>query len=248
MISLIGKNVRKSLTNKIYDFLFKKSKQKLFFRGFSVRKNFLLKKILLILFKKNKLLNITIPYKEEAFFFANYICKNSSLFNSINCIFLYKNCTIGFNTDGIGFLKDFKKKFFIKKKPNILVLGMGGAFKGIINFIKKIKHKNIFLDNRKKKKIIMFIKKEKYLKVYKNEKFKILINTVPTQFLFNFIKNKKIPIKKKTLCYDIGYLNKTKVSYLTNFFFNGTGMLLFQAIENFKILLKIQNERITRIS
>ncbi|UOQ38066.1 Shikimate dehydrogenase (NADP(+)) [Candidatus Vidania fulgoroideae] len=245
MISLIGKNVRKSLTNKIYDFLFKKSKQKLVFKGFSLKKKFLLKKILLIFFRKNILLNITIPYKEEVFLFTNYICKNSSLFNSINCIFLYKNCTMGFNTDGIGFLKDFKKKVSIKKKVNILVLGTGGAFKGIINFVKKIKHKNILLDNRKKKKVTMFLKEKKFLKAYENEKFKILINTIPTQFLYNFLKNKKIPIKKKTLCYDIGYLNKTKTSCLTNFFYSGTGMLLFQAIENFKIFLKIKNERIT---
>ncbi|UOQ33141.1 Shikimate dehydrogenase (NADP(+)) [Candidatus Vidania fulgoroideae] len=248
MISLVGKNVKKSFTHKIYDFLFKKSKQKLKFNSFSIKNKFFLKKVLIIFHKKNFLLNVTIPYKEKIFFFVNYVCKNALDFRAVNCIFLYNNCVIGFNTDGIGFLKDFKKKINVKKKKNILVLGLGGAFKGIINFIKKIKHRNILLENRKKKKILIFIKKHNYYKKYKKEDFRILINTVPTQFLYNFLKEENIFIKKNTIIYDIGYLSRTKVFFLTNFFYNGIGMLTTQALENFKIFLKIKNERISYIS
>ncbi|MGX7583129.1 hypothetical protein ACWNX6_00665 [Candidatus Vidania fulgoroideorum] len=242
-ISLIGNNIKKSFTPSIYDFLFKKTKKKIFFRGFLIiEKKNVYKRIILIFSKKYTLLNITIPYKELCFIFSNFSCLNSFFLSSINCIFLYKKCClIGFNTDGIGFLKDFRKKIFVKKKPNILILGIGGAFKGIINFLKKISNGYIFLKNRnivKEKKIInncnlnLFKFKKKY-------KYNILINTIPTKFFIDFLLKHDL-IRKKIVCYDIGYIKKIKKfsSYFT-FFSNGYGMLVSQAIENFKIIKKI---------
>lgn len=237
-VSLIGFDVYRSFTPRIYDFLFKKTKKNLFYRGFSIKKCSKLYKLIILIFsKKCVLLNITIPFKELLFFLPNFVCKNSNFYNSINCIYIFKNCFVGFNTDGIGFIKDFNNRLFFKKPTNILVLGAGGAFKGIIKYIKKINYKNIYLKNRNSNKLISFLDKKKNIKKYFDNKFDLIINTIPTQFLLNFLNINKFNIKK-CICYDISYFVSTKkIKKVFNIFFNGHGMLLKQALENFKILI-----------
>jgi len=79
-------------------------------------------------------LNITLPYKENAFEISYSCSERAMLAKAVNTLILDKDKQIyGDNTDGIGFLQDLQNnhKFNINNK-NILILGAGGAVRGVL--------------------------------------------------------------------------------------------------------------------
>ncbi len=76
--------------------------------------------------------NITIPYKEKTIAFLQGISKEAELIGAVNTLVRTGNGFYGENTDGQGFLESLKKEknFFVEDKK-ILILGSGGAARGI---------------------------------------------------------------------------------------------------------------------
>lgn len=89
------------------------------------------------LFASNvKGVNITVPFKEDAFKYADILTDEAQKAQAVNC--LYKNSDneiIGHNTDGIGFIHAVKrlKPNFNFETAHILMIGAGGAASGIFS-------------------------------------------------------------------------------------------------------------------
>jgi len=77
--------------------------------------------------------NITVPFKEEAFERADELTERASLAGAVNTLKrLDDGRLLGDNTDGIGLLSDLERLSFIKPGSRILLIGAGGASRGVL--------------------------------------------------------------------------------------------------------------------
>lgn len=95
-------------------------------------------------------LNITLPFKQQACEFVDALSERAKLANAVNTIqFNSDGSRFGDNTDGVGFIRDvtLNHKFPILNK-RVLVLGAGGAVRGIIDPLLKQSPSSIIVANR----------------------------------------------------------------------------------------------------
>ena len=77
--------------------------------------------------------NITVPFKEEAFARADVLSERASLAGAVNTLKrLEDGRLLGDNTDGIGLLSDLERLSFIRPGMRILLIGAGGASRGVL--------------------------------------------------------------------------------------------------------------------
>ncbi len=77
--------------------------------------------------------NVTLPFKQEAFALASELTERAALAGAVNT--LKKNDggqLLGDNTDGVGMLTDLERLAMIKPTDNILLVGAGGAVRGVL--------------------------------------------------------------------------------------------------------------------
>lgn len=79
-------------------------------------------------------LNVTVPFKNDAYEFVDELTQYAKNAGAVNTIFKNEQGKfVGANTDGIGLLRDLKKTLripIINKK--IIIIGAGGATQGIV--------------------------------------------------------------------------------------------------------------------
>ena len=94
--------------------------------------------------------NVTVPYKQEAWSLATERSGRAELAGAVNTLkFEQDNRILGDNTDGIGLLRDITinldQPLFSKR---ILVIGAGGAVRGILGALLEQAPKSLVLANR----------------------------------------------------------------------------------------------------
>lgn len=93
--------------------------------------------------------NITKPYKIDIMRFLDEIDDYAKCIGAVNTVVIKDGKLIGYNTDGIGFLKNFEKNTNLKiEGKNILILGSGGASRAISMTLALNKAKKIYICNR----------------------------------------------------------------------------------------------------
>lgn len=77
--------------------------------------------------------NVTVPFKEEAFARADELTERATLAGAVNTLKrLDDGRLLGDNTDGIGLLSDLERLGFIKPSFRVLLIGAGGAARGVL--------------------------------------------------------------------------------------------------------------------
>lgn len=77
--------------------------------------------------------NVTVPFKEQACARADCLSERAALSGAVNTLKKCEDGTLlGDNTDGIGLLSDLERLGMIKPGDQILLLGAGGAARGVI--------------------------------------------------------------------------------------------------------------------
>ncbi|CNC88762.1 shikimate 5-dehydrogenase [Yersinia frederiksenii] len=77
--------------------------------------------------------NITTPFKERAYAKCDELTERASLAGAVNTIKrLEDGRLLGDNTDGIGLLSDLQQRHLIQASDRILLVGAGGAARGVI--------------------------------------------------------------------------------------------------------------------
>lgn len=77
--------------------------------------------------------NITVPFKEEAFLLSNRRTARAELAGAVNTLSFSAEGILGDNTDGAGLLADIRDFLGVEiTDKRILILGAGGATRGII--------------------------------------------------------------------------------------------------------------------
>ncbi|BDH44374.1 shikimate dehydrogenase (NADP(+)) [Salmonella enterica subsp. enterica serovar Choleraesuis] len=77
--------------------------------------------------------NVTVPFKEQAFERADELTERAALAGAVNTLKLLKDGRIlGDNTDGIGLLSDLERLSMVRPGSRVLLVGAGGAARGVI--------------------------------------------------------------------------------------------------------------------
>ena len=78
-------------------------------------------------------LNVTAPFKLDAFAYATDLAEDARLAGAVNCLSFHGDGARGFNFDGIGLLRDIEHNLGVKLKGRrVLMLGAGGAARGAV--------------------------------------------------------------------------------------------------------------------
>jgi len=78
-------------------------------------------------------LNVTVPFKTEAFQFADELTPRAELAGAVNTLAMQPSGKVlGDNTDGVGLVSDLKRLNWGIKEKKVLVVGAGGAVRGVL--------------------------------------------------------------------------------------------------------------------
>lgn len=194
--------------------------------------------------KQGKGANITAPFKQKAYLFSDTLTERAKIAQSVNTLKKIDNqCILGDNTDGIGLFSDLMRLKYLKKEYSILILGSGGAVKGVLFSLLSFGC-SIFILNRtisNAEKLVLQFNKYGNIQVF-NKKlfikktFDLVINAT-SKYTKNIVDFSFF--SSKTFFYDMNY-KKNETPFLdlcikkgANFFSNGVGMLVFQAAHSF---------------
>ena len=210
---------------------------------------------------KGKGLNITVPFKEEAWALVSERSERAERAGAINTIKLIDNKLVGDNTDGVGLVNDLKNNHKIELTgKRILLMGAGGAARGVLAPLLNEKPEIITIVNRTQS-------KAKELAAHFNDLGSIvgcgyddLVDNISAGKQFDIIINAtaaslhgELPplpdkiVATKGCCYDMMYGKTTlfmqwaeeqKVETIAD----GLGMLVEQAAESFYIWRGVRPE------
>ena len=94
-------------------------------------------------------LNVTVPFKFEAFLYATSKSERAETAKAVNTLSFAGGAVFGDNTDGIGLVADIEKNLdFPIAGKSILLVGMGGAAWGVLSPLLQQKPKRLTLSNR----------------------------------------------------------------------------------------------------
>lgn len=185
-------------------------------------------------------LNITSPLKELAYKISDIQTERAQKSGSANTLWYKSNQIFADNTDGPGLILDLKNYIDINSKK-ILIIGAGGAARGIIDAINLENPKSISILNRSKLRLSDMINdfSKRVPLIYANlkDEYDIIINTTPSAA--EIIPDEVI--KKSLFCYDLNYKYKNFTQFelralkLGVTAKNGLGMLINQAAMAFTI-------------
>ncbi len=77
-------------------------------------------------------LNVTSPFKGDAYHWVNRADAKASSCAAVNTISLNAGETVGYNTDGFGLLQDLRVQRVPVAGQRLLIIGAGGAVRGIL--------------------------------------------------------------------------------------------------------------------
>ena len=201
--------------------------------------------------KGGKGLNCTIPLKELAWAYADVKTERAHTAKAVNALALQADGSIlGDNTDGIGLVTDLMVNHAIMLSGSrILILGAGGASRGIIAPILEQSVHSIVIANRTVDKAIN-LAAEFLLKGLitgcgfndlKNRQFDLIINATSTSLSGQLPPLPEALLAINGVCYDLAYSNERTAFVrwgLENHALkslDGLGMLVEQAAEAFFI-------------
>ncbi|AMP20722.1 hypothetical protein AZF37_05625 [endosymbiont 'TC1' of Trimyema compressum] len=75
--------------------------------------------------------NVTIPYKETILKYLDEISERAQVIGAVNTVHLRAGKLVGENTDGMGFIESLKRQGMKIENKSVLIIGTGGAAKGI---------------------------------------------------------------------------------------------------------------------
>lgn len=203
-------------------------------------------------------LNCTVPLKELAWQRADQLSKRAQFSKAVNTLVLQKNGSIfGDNTDGLGLVADLTINHKINlTKKRILILGAGGASRGIISPIMAESPAHIVIANRTVEKAITLshdfselgsITGCSYADI-KDREFDLILNATSASLTGQLPPLSKTLLALNGICYDLAYSNKPTAfvdwgnSHNAKKSLDGLGMLIEQAAEAFYIWRGIRPE------
>ncbi len=186
-------------------------------------------------------LNITLPFKERAFALAKSHTPRCVKAKAANTLWMCDGILHADNTDGMGFIRDLSRFISLNEK-RVLLLGAGGAARGIIQPILEMQPDSLLVSNRTVEKLDKLQKDFPEIHCAELQALKTPFDLVINATSSSFGETLNVPLEcfaKKPFCYDLAY----QLRGLTPFVryvqglgceaIDGLGMLVEQAAEAF---------------
>jgi len=255
---VMGNPVTHSKSPKIHAAFAEQTSQKIFYQAIFVDKGKFNDAIKEFQYQGGKGLNITVPFKGDAWEASDQMSRRAKRAAAVNTIsFNDEGKITGDNTDGIGLIRDLttNHKLSIKDK-NILILGAGGAVRGILDPLFDELPDKIVIANR------TVSRAEKLVDIFSDRgdvsacgfdelaggNFDIIINATSASLQGDVPPLPEGLIKKNTCCYDMMYsaADTPFVAWAkahdAGIALDGLGMLVEQAAESFLIWRGVRPE------
>lgn len=145
---LIGHPISKTLSPIIHNNFYRLINENSIYLAFDVKENHLSTIVEAIKILDIKGFNVTIPYKTTIINYLDEISEEAKLIGAINTVKNVDGKLVGYNTDGMGFIKSLELNNIDVKGKNILILGAGGGAKAIGTSLAFIGVDSIFISNR----------------------------------------------------------------------------------------------------
>jgi shikimate dehydrogenase len=203
-------------------------------------------------------INCTVPLKELAYQRADSLSKRAQFSKAVNTLVLQEDGTLyGDNTDGIGLVTDLSDNHSIPlQNSRVLILGAGGASRGIIEPLMKKSPACLVIANRTVEKAITLRNEFSQLgdisgcgyDQLKGKEFDLILNATSASLTGKMPNITKSILAKNACCYDLAYSNqqttfvKWGVANGAQKNLDGLGMLVEQAAEAFYIWRGVRPE------
>lgn len=194
--------------------------------------------------------NITVPFKEEIYRLCDDLTPEARTAKAVNTIRIQEGKIYGHNTDGIGLIRDITELKGIQiAGKRVLVLGAGGAVRGIMQPLLDQKPHSVMLSNR------TLIKAEQLVQEFANstqcdisavswhdlqDEFDLIINGTSASLQQDFPALPQGTIGSDTIGYDLVYSNQTTI-FMEYIYdnggkkaYDGLGMLIEQGVYAFE--------------
>jgi shikimate dehydrogenase len=101
-------------------------------------------------------LNITVPFKEDAWQLADRHSERAKRAGAVNTLKLEEDgCLYGDTTDGVGLVNDLVQNHHVPiKDKNVLIIGAGGAVRGVLQAILQQQPASLLVANRTAEKAV----------------------------------------------------------------------------------------------
>ena len=196
-------------------------------------------------------LNITVPHKSEVVRLIDDMSERASNAGAVNTLVFRDNDIYGDNTDGVGFMHDLQLNQGVQlKDAKILILGAGGATRGIVGPLLEAEPDSIVIANRtfpKARNLADHFASQgpvdacRFQDVHSLPVYDLVINATSAGVKGEMPPYPEQAIHPNTICYDLSYgLTPTHFSlwaieHGAAKSVMGWGMLVEQAAESFHI-------------
>jgi shikimate dehydrogenase len=203
-------------------------------------------------------LNVTVPFKEDAWKCATQHSERALRAGAVNTLMVRQDGSLfGDTTDGIGLVRDLIQNHSIQiKDKDILLIGAGGAVRGVLEALLEQQPSSLLIANRTKQKAIQLAKdfsdlgniKACGLDEINNASFDIVINGTSASLQGDLPPLPDSLFKENSCSYDMMYAAQATpfMEWSTNNaaakVFDGLGMLVEQAAESFYIWRNVRPE------
>lgn len=94
--------------------------------------------------------NVTVPYKEKVIPYLDVLDKSAEQLGAVNTVKKTESGWVGYNTDGQGFVHSLRARFpdLFNKEKKALLLGSGGAARGIFEALTRAELNTVDVANR----------------------------------------------------------------------------------------------------
>ncbi|HEV2112234.1 MAG TPA: shikimate dehydrogenase [Gammaproteobacteria bacterium] len=193
-------------------------------------------------------LNVTLPFKEEAAGLCHVLATRAKKARAVNTVFVHEDGTLaGDNTDGIGLVRDLRQNRRVTlKNKRVLLLGAGGAARGVLPALLAEKPARIYIANRtpeRARKLLERLDSEHvqaggYDGIGRTT-FNLVVNATSASLAGALPPLPRDCLDPGAVCYDLLYADRPTVFMLwaeqegAAQVFDGWGMLVEQAAESF---------------
>ena len=193
--------------------------------------------------------NVTSPFKEQVAKWVNELSDSAKIAGAVNTVIRKRDGTfLGDTTDGQGLVQDLMRLGVPVKGARILLLGAGGAARGVLQSILAIEPRLLMIANRteeKAKQLASLIPQDNFIGLGLNQlnevqqSFDLIINSTSASLTGDLPPIPDSIISSSACVYDMSYADKPtvflqhaqKLGVLNTF--DGLGMLVGQAAESF---------------
>ncbi|WP_414931660.1 shikimate dehydrogenase [Vibrio europaeus] len=193
--------------------------------------------------------NVTVPFKEDAFRFATRVTERAQLAGAVNTLKKLDDGEIlGDNTDGEGLVQDLLQYQVTLKEARILLIGAGGAARGVIKPLLDQQPAEIVVTNRTHAKAQQLAEMfQPYGKISAqpmdavSESFDLIINSTSSSLSGELPAISSAIFSPQSTVYDMMYgagkttFNQWATDNGVIKVYDGLGMLVGQAAESFML-------------